>query len=228
MTNSVDHFETLVSEHYESLFRFALSLTRRESDAQDLTQHTFYVWATKGHQLRDLSKVKTWLYTTLHRAFLESQRKQLRFPHHELEEVSDQLPVLSGNFAERLDSVQVLSALARVDQIYQAAVALYYLEDCSYKDIAAILEVPLGTVKSRIARGIAQLREILLSDDFRDLPLDRDGIPPATKPGAPASTSEPTFPHPPAHGRSRGDSVSPDDGQWVFSATHLREPSAAA
>ena len=58
----------------------------------------------------------------------------------------------------------MLSALAKVDEVYQAAVALFYLEDCSYKDIAAILEVPIGTVKSRIARGIGQLREILLSD----------------------------------------------------------------
>src|SRR5512134_3657493 len=55
-------FETLVSEHYEPLYRFALSLTRAESDAADLTQQTFYVWATKGHQLRDASKVKAWLF----------------------------------------------------------------------------------------------------------------------------------------------------------------------
>ena len=55
----------------------------------------------------------------------------------------------------------MLSALARVDEVYRAPVALFYLDDCSYKDIAAILAVPVGTVKSRIARGIGQLREIL-------------------------------------------------------------------
>ena len=55
----------------------------------------------------------------------------------------------------------MLPALARVDETYRAAVSLFYLDDCSYKEIAVILEVPLGTVKSRIARGIAQLREIL-------------------------------------------------------------------
>src|SRR5947208_11090356 len=69
--NATDQFETIVGEYYEPLFRFAMSLTRVESDAQDLTQQTFYVWATKGHQLRDISKVKTWLFTTLHRAFLK-------------------------------------------------------------------------------------------------------------------------------------------------------------
>jgi len=73
--NSAEQFEAIVSEHYEPLYRFAMSLARMEADARDLTQQTFYVWATKGHQLRDLSKVKTWLFTTLHRAFLEARRK---------------------------------------------------------------------------------------------------------------------------------------------------------
>jgi len=160
----VDQFETIVSDHYEPLYKFAMSLTRAESDARDLTQHTFYIWAKKGHQLRDISKVKTWLFTTLHRAFLEARRRQTRFPHLQLEEVSEQLPAFSPELGDHLDSSEVLTALANVDEVFQSAVALFYLEDCSYKDIAAILEVPIGTVKSRIARGIGQLREILLSD----------------------------------------------------------------
>jgi len=57
----------------------------------------------------------------------------------------------------------VLAALAKVDAVYQAALALFYLEDWSYYEIAQILEVPLGTVKSRIARGIRQLRQIFES-----------------------------------------------------------------
>src|SRR6059058_5816955 len=97
--NAADPFETIVNEHYEPLFRFAMSLTRCESDAGDLTQHTFYVWATKGHQLRDRSKAKTWLFTTLHRAFLETRRRRSKFPHDELEKVLDQLPVLSTEAA---------------------------------------------------------------------------------------------------------------------------------
>ena len=167
--NSADPFEVLVGEHYEALFRFAISLTQSESDARDLTQQTFYVWATKGNQLRDSSKVKTWLFTTLHRAFLQMRRRQVRFPHHELEGVSSELPALFHNFADRLDAAHVVSALAKVDDIYEGAVALFYLEDCSYAEISEILEVPIGTVKSRISRGIAQLKEILLSAD--------DGLP---------------------------------------------------
>ena len=78
--NSTDIFEAIVSEHYEALYRFALTLTRAESDACDLTQHTFYVWATKGQQMRDPARAKSWLFTTLYRSFLGAKRKQNKFP----------------------------------------------------------------------------------------------------------------------------------------------------
>ena len=64
-----------------------------------------------------------------------------------------------------LDSPQVLEALSQIDEIYQAPVALFYLEDCPYKEIAEILDIPIGTVKSRMARGIAQLQSILTRGD---------------------------------------------------------------
>lgn len=161
---SAELFEKIVREHYEPLYRFALSLTRAESDAQDLTQHTFYVWATKGHQLRDQSKVKTWLFTTLHREFLMSRRRHGRFPHYELDEVGSELPVALPNAADRVDSSEVLLALTRLDEIHQAAVSLFYLQDFSYQEIATILEIPIGTVKSRLARGIRHLKELMTSD----------------------------------------------------------------
>src|ERR1019366_2726317 len=84
MADNVE-FESLVTRFYAPLYQFAFSLTRAEADACDLTQQTFTIWATKGHQLRDVSKVKTWLFTTLHREFLESRRRQTRFPHFELD-----------------------------------------------------------------------------------------------------------------------------------------------
>jgi RNA polymerase sigma-70 factor (ECF subfamily) len=156
-----DHFEQIVALHYEPLFRFALSLTRTEADARDLTQHAFYVWAAKGYQLRDQSKAKAWLFTTLHRAFLASRRTHTRFTHHALDDVLiHDLPVCAPDFVNALDRPKALAALAEVDAVYQAALALFYLEDWSYPEIAQILEVPLGTVKSRIARGIRQLRQI--------------------------------------------------------------------
>ncbi|NOS69577.1 MAG: RNA polymerase sigma factor [Verrucomicrobia bacterium] len=161
---SASEFESLVARFYEPLYQFAFSLTRSEADASDMTQQTFYVWATKGHQLRDATKVKTWLFTTLHRQFLESQRRRVRFPHQELETAEAELPAILPKGISRIDAAHVLATLARVDESYQAAVSLFYIEDCSYQEIADILELPLGTVKSRISRGIGQLQKLMAKE----------------------------------------------------------------
>src|SRR6202453_2657708 len=123
MAQSVD-FENLVSSYYGTLYQFALSLTRDEAEACDLVQETFCIWANKGHQLRDTSKVKTWLFTTLHREFLGARRRQTRFPHIELENAAAELPTVSPANVNRLDTAQVLDALAQLDEIYQSPVAL--------------------------------------------------------------------------------------------------------
>lgn len=157
-----DDFEQIVSQHYESLYRFALSLTRMEADACDLTQQTFYLWATKGHQLRDCGKVKSWLFTILHREFLSVRRRAVRFPHFELNDQNEELPIISPDVVNTLDAARVLEFLGRVEVTYLAALSLFYLEDYSYKDIAKILEIPLGTVRSRISRGVRQLRQTIL------------------------------------------------------------------
>src|SRR6266568_8292459 len=112
-------FEWLVAQHYEPLYQFAFSLTRSEAEACDLTQQTFYVWATKGHQLREVAKVKTWLFTTLHRQFLESRRRFTRFPHQDIETAERDLPTIAPDVSRQLDGAQALAALARVDEVYQ-------------------------------------------------------------------------------------------------------------
>jgi RNA polymerase sigma-70 factor, ECF subfamily len=160
MADSLD-FDSLVARYYGPLYQFAFSLTRDEADACDLVQEAFCIWANKGHQLRDASKVKTWLFTTLHREFLAVCRKHSRFPEVELEHVVEELPAVAPPTVNRLDTAQVMTALSRLEEIYQAPVALFYLQDCSYNEIAAILDVPLGTVKSRLARGLGRLHELL-------------------------------------------------------------------
>jgi RNA polymerase sigma-70 factor, ECF subfamily len=157
-------FEDLVANYYQTLYRFAFSLAGDEANACDLVQQTFYIWAAKGHQLRESSKVKTWLFTTLHREFLDSRRRQTRFQHVELDSAGDELPPAPPLSASRLDTAHVLETLARMDETYRAPVALFYLQDCSYNDIAQILQVPLGTVKSRLSRGLAQLQQLLARD----------------------------------------------------------------
>jgi RNA polymerase sigma-70 factor (ECF subfamily) len=169
-----DEFERLVDQHYASLYRFALSLCGSESDACDLVQETCYLWVTKGHQLNDVSKVKAWLFTTLYRMFLGRQRRLVRFPHHALEDVEEELPEIPPEPPGRFDWQLVSECLGRLDEIFRAPVALFYLEDCSYQEIAGILGVPLGTVKSRIARGIAGLQKMMIERASPAARIDRN------------------------------------------------------
>src|ERR1041384_3404505 len=128
-----EDFEQIVSQHYEPLYRFAFSLSRTEADACDLTQQTFYIWAIKGHQLRDRSKVKSWLFTTLHREFLNTRNRAVCFPNVELRHAIEDLPTIAPEIVNTLDAIRVLEFLDHVQEPYRAALILFYLEDYSYK-----------------------------------------------------------------------------------------------
>src|SRR5580698_10572930 len=104
-------FDDLVDRFYPMLYRFALSLARNEPDACDLTQHTFSVWAKKGHLLRDATKVKSWLFTTLYREFISTRRREQRWPKEELSEVEHELPAVAPEAVDSLESGQVMAAL---------------------------------------------------------------------------------------------------------------------
>jgi len=160
------NFDDVVNVHYEGLYRFALSLVRSEADACDLVQQTFYRWATKGDQLRDLTKVKSWLFTTLHREFLGRRRHEDKFPKVEISLVDEgELTAVAASPDKQLDGATVMAALQRLEETYRAPLALFYLEDHSYREIAEILEVPIGTVMSRISRGKVLLRAAVLQKD---------------------------------------------------------------
>jgi len=159
--SAADEFEQLVNSYYRDLYRFAFSLTKSEADAADLTQQTFYIWARKGHQLRATQNAKCWLLTTLHREFLQFRRSRQRFSEHSAQEMLEQTQLDHGQPISRNDIQTVLDCLNIIPENYRVALMLYYLEDLAYKEIAAILDLPLGTVQSRIARGKAQLSELL-------------------------------------------------------------------
>jgi RNA polymerase sigma-70 factor (ECF subfamily) len=157
-------FQQLVDRQYAPLFRFALSLSKSEADAADLTQQTFFLWASKGHQLRDQSKAKSWLFTTLYREFLGRRRHETRFPKVELEEACEEEMSILPN-VNALDSGTVLQALREVEEPFRVPLTLFYLEQFSYQEIADMLEVPIGTVMSRLSRGKALLRQRLISKE---------------------------------------------------------------
>lgn len=154
-------FEQIVDAYYQPLYRFALTLTHQEADAWDLTQETFHRLATKSHQLRDPSKAKTWLFTTLYREFVDSWHRQARFSCVEVGDVQHELLANAPPVGDSMDELAARDALLRLNEIYRAPLVLFYLNNQSYREIAEILSVPMGTVMSRISRGRQMLRQLM-------------------------------------------------------------------
>ncbi len=177
----MSEFEELVDAHYQALFRFGISLTRDAGTASDLVQETFCIWAAKGGQLKDRSKAKTWLFTTLYREFLNQLRRASRFSDEPVDEQSAAALSLPQDDAERqMDGSRALALLGLLDETYRAPLALFYLQQHSYKEIAAILDIPIGTVMSRLSRGKEMLRRQMTAEPFRPpqnvVPIEPGGL----------------------------------------------------
>ena len=161
----MSEFAELVDAHYQPLFRFGYSLTRCPERAADLVQETFCIWAEKNAQLKDRSKAKTWRFTTLHREFLGQRRKMARFSDEPRDAEIAAAETGSDTDAERqMDGQRAVEVLGEMDEMYRAPLALFYLQQHSYKEIAQILEVPIGTVMSRLSRGKEMLRKRMTAE----------------------------------------------------------------
>ncbi len=174
--NEVD-YEQAVSLFYEPLYGFAYSLSGNENDACELTQETFARLLAKGGQLRDGSKVKSWLFTTLYRVFLGWKSRERRLPHLEISSVEHELPPIAAELVDTMERDTVREALLEIDERYRAPLTLYYLEEHSYEEIAELLEIPIGTVMSRLSRAKALMREALATKSMGErrkiVPLDQ-------------------------------------------------------
>ncbi|MFT4176411.1 MAG: RNA polymerase sigma factor [Luteolibacter sp.] len=160
----MSEFAEIVDAYYQALFRFGMSLTRDEDRAADLVQETFCTWAQKGHQLRDRSKAKTWLFTTLHREFLGQRRHAAKFADEPIDETVATTASSEDDSERQLDARRALELLGQLDEVFRAPLALFYLQQHSYKEIAAILDLPIGTVMSRLSRGKEILRKQMTAE----------------------------------------------------------------
>jgi len=158
-------FEEAVSAYYEPLYRFALGLSRSEADAADLTQAAFERFGEKASSLRDKAKTKTWLFTTLYRDFLQQKRHATRFPESEFDEALDDTIVELPRAEVSADANSAVAALKALEEPFRSALVLFYLQEHSYREISEILDVPMGTVMSRISRGKELLRAKMDSHD---------------------------------------------------------------
>ena len=156
-------YEKIVALYHDDLYRFAYSLAGNADDASELTQETYYRLLSNDRQLRDPTRIKAWLFTTLYRVFLGQKRHSTRFPHLTISSVEHELPVLTPEMVNKMDGLVVMEALLEIDEHHRTPLALFYLQNLSYREIADILEVPIGTVMSRLSRSKVALRDHLAS-----------------------------------------------------------------
>jgi RNA polymerase sigma-70 factor (ECF subfamily) len=150
----------LVKDHYESLYRFAFRLSGQASEAEDLTQETFCQAQLKLHQLRDLSSARGWLFAILRNLYLHRLRSAKGTRTISLDDVGD-VPERSDFELPKVDARQLQEALDELPEAFRTPIVLYYFEDFTYRAIAEQMQVPVGTVMSRLARAKEHLRNRL-------------------------------------------------------------------
>ncbi|MFP4281464.1 MAG: RNA polymerase sigma factor [Opitutales bacterium] len=148
-------FKRAVHEWYDPLYRFALSLCRDPDDAQDLTQTTFQKLLKHGEGIRESGKLKSWLFSVLRREYIDQYRRDQRHPRVSLEVVADPLPEPAGPSkpGDGADADAMMDLLAHLEDRFREPLVLFYVESLAYREIADILDIPIGTVMSRLRRS---------------------------------------------------------------------------
>lgn len=170
---------TLIDAHYAALYRYAYRLTGSAADAEDLTQDTFGKAITRLGQLRDPDRAKPWLFRILRNAYLHRVRDDGRHKTVSLD-AAGELPAADAADPPAVDPVKLQEALNDLDESFRTPLVLFYFEDFSYRDIAEQMDLPIGTVMSRLARAKAYLRtRLALPPDSPEPPGTRratDGL----------------------------------------------------
>ncbi|TVR35466.1 MAG: sigma-70 family RNA polymerase sigma factor [Nitriliruptor sp.] len=155
----------------DRLYSAALRYTRDPSDAEDLVQETMVKAYRSFHQYRPGTNLKAWLYRVLHTTYISMYRKAQRRPQESLQEQIDDFSFYdevarTGGSAERevlesLTADEVKQAMADLPETFRMAVYLADVEGFAYKEIAEIMDTPVGTVMSRLHRGRKALQKAL-------------------------------------------------------------------
>lgn len=156
-----DHIQAdiaqLVADHHQGVYAYAYRLSGSVQDAEDLTQQTFLTAQRKLGQLRNVESAKSWLFTILRNHFLGTCRKKRPTPAASLQLDVDTIPQRLPDPVS-IDSELLQRAIEELPPKYRVVLTMFYYEDCSYREIADQLELPIGTVMSRLARAKGRLR----------------------------------------------------------------------
>jgi RNA polymerase sigma-70 factor (ECF subfamily) len=155
---------TLVVAHHAAVYRYACRLCGCPTEAEDLAQQTFLIAQRKLHQIREPERACSWLLAVVRSCFLKSIRKQRPVAAQnidlDVDQVADETPETSEIDGE-IDREQLAAALAELPEEFRLVVLMFYFEELPYQEIAAELEIPIGTVMSRLSRAKGHLRKKL-------------------------------------------------------------------
>jgi RNA polymerase sigma-70 factor (ECF subfamily) len=158
-----DIFEAEAMQHIDDLYRTAKRLTRSETDADDLVQET-YMQAWKSFEHYEVgTNCRAWLYKILFNKFDHYRRKQYTQSKYfqEADDFVFDISAAATSVPEHLTDEQVISALDKLPEHYRSVVLLADVHEFDYKEVAQILDIPIGTVMSRLNRARTQLKKSL-------------------------------------------------------------------
>ena len=151
----------LVAEYHQAVYRYAYRLSGSVPDAEDLTQQVFLIVQEKLGQLRNVERAQSWLFAILRNCFLKACQRRRPVPAADLQLDVDTVPAEIPHEGE-IDRERLQEALGQLPAPFRVVLVMFYFEECSYRQIAEELDLPIGTVMSRLARAKRHLRSRLL------------------------------------------------------------------